>query len=131
MGNELEKEFNLKDKPLKLPGSYNFLRFAQHPSRPLSLLVVKHPHRAAPMSSTLILPLDQVRPLASDDQLAICPRCLPLCLVKPKSETQLRILMHRILKGGSELGRCFFHMGRVMLWCEEKRGLSSISPEEL
>lgn len=84
MGNELEKEFKLKEKPLKLPGSYHFLRFAQHPTQPLSLLVVKHPHRAAPMPSTLILPLQQVRPL-SDDQLAICPRCLPLCLVKPKS----------------------------------------------
>lgn len=32
MGNELEKEYNIKEKPLKLPGSYNFLRFINHPT---------------------------------------------------------------------------------------------------
>ena len=32
MGNELEKEYNIKEKPLKLPGSYNFLRFIHHPT---------------------------------------------------------------------------------------------------
>ena len=39
--------------------------------------------------------------------------------------------MHKILKSSAEIGRCFFYLGRVMLWCEEKRGLSSVAPEEL
>ena len=43
----------------------------------------------------------------------------------------MKILMHKILKTGAEIGRCFLYSGRVMLWCEEKRGMSSISPEEL
>ena len=32
MGNELEKEYNIKEKPIKLPGSYNFLKFVDHPN---------------------------------------------------------------------------------------------------
>jgi hypothetical protein len=32
MGNEIEKEYNIKTKPLKIPGAYNFLRFAHHPT---------------------------------------------------------------------------------------------------
>ena len=57
MGNELEKEYGIKEKPLKLPGSYNFLRFIHHPNEDLSLLVVKAPHRATRVPSTLILPI--------------------------------------------------------------------------
>jgi hypothetical protein len=41
----------------------------------------------------------------------------------------MRILMHKILKSGTEIGRCFFYMGRIMLWCEEKRGVSCMAPE--
>lgn len=87
---------------MKLPGSYNFLRFAHHPSEELSLIVVKAPHRATPIASTLILPIKQVRPISSGgDSVAVCQRCLPLALVKPKSETQMRILMHKIIRSAS------------------------------
>ena len=96
----------------------------------MSLVIVKYPHRATVVQSNVILPIQEVRPL-NNDSVAVCRRCLPLCLVKPRSETEMRILMYKILKMGTELGRCFFYQGRVMLWCEEKRGLASISPEEM
>ena len=57
MGNELEKAYGIKDKPMKLPGSYNFLRFIHHPTEDQSIIIVKAPHRATPIPSTLILPL--------------------------------------------------------------------------
>ena len=73
---------------MKLPGSYNFLRFIHHPTEDMSLVIVKSPHRATPIPSTLILPVKEVRPLGqSGDSLALCNKCLPLCLVKPRSET--------------------------------------------
>lgn len=88
MGNELEKEYGIREKPLKLPGSYNFLRFIHHPTEELSLIVVKAPHRATPIPSTLILPIREIKqPSSSGDGLAICNRCLPLALVKPHSES--------------------------------------------
>jgi hypothetical protein len=69
-----------------LPGSYSFLRFIHHPSEDLSLIIVKAPHRATPISSTLILPIKEIRQLSgSSDSVAICFKCLPLALVKPKS----------------------------------------------
>ena len=43
----------------------------------------------------------------------------------------MKILMHKIIRASTELGRCFLYMGRIMLWCEEKRGICSVSPEEL
>lgn len=39
--------------------------------------------------------------------------------------------MHKILKSSTEIGRCFLYSGRIMFWCEEKRGIASCSPEEL
>ena len=43
----------------------------------------------------------------------------------------MKILMYKILKLGSEIGRCFLCQGRVMVWCEEKRSLSGMAPEEI
>ena len=57
MGNDLEKEYNIKEKPMKLPGSYNFLRFIHHPTQDMSLIIVKPPHRATPIPSTIVLPI--------------------------------------------------------------------------
>lgn len=71
---------------MKLPGSYDFLRFIHHPTDNLSLIILKAPHRATPIPSTLILPLKEVKPLQSGDSIAVCQKCWPLCLVKPKSE---------------------------------------------
>ena len=52
----------------------------------MSLIIVKSPHRATPIPSTLILPLNEVKSMGqSGDYLALCNKCLPLCLVKPKS----------------------------------------------
>ena len=43
----------------------------------------------------------------------------------------MKILMYKILKTGSEIGRCFLAQGRVMVWCEERRSLSGMAPEEI
>lgn len=87
MGNELEKEYGLKEKPLKLSGSYNFLKFADHPSDPhTALIIVKHPHRVGIVVSDMIVPIKEIKPLGhSDYTLALCRSCKPLALVKPRS----------------------------------------------
>ena len=87
MGNELEKEYGLKEKPLKLPGSYNFLKFAEHPGDPTTtLIIVKHPHRVRVIASDSIVQVKETKPLGhSDYTLALCNACRPLSLLKPKS----------------------------------------------
>lgn len=52
MGNDLEKLYNLKQKPIRLPGSYSFLKFVDHPTDiTSSLLIVKSPHKAGIINS--------------------------------------------------------------------------------
>lgn len=83
-------------------------------------------------SSTMILPIHEIKNFtSSNDSFALCPRCVPLALLKPKCETEMKILMFKILKTGSEVGRCFLAHGRVLVWCEERRGLGSMAPEEV
>lgn len=42
MGNDLEKQYNLKQKPIRLCGSYNFLKFVDDPEDVFtSLLIIK------------------------------------------------------------------------------------------
>jgi hypothetical protein len=39
--------------------------------------------------------------------------------------------MFKILKLSTEIGRCFMHLGRIVVWCEEKRNFACMAPEEL
>ena len=128
----MEKEYGLKEKPLKLSGSYNFLKFADHPLDPqTSLIIVKSPHRAGVVASDIILPIREIKPLGHDYSVAICNHCTPLALVRPRSEIETKLIIKEIIKLSSELGRIFYCSGRLMLWCEEVRSAWIRSPEEI
>lgn len=88
MGNDLEKEYNLKEKPIKLPGSYSFLKFVEHPTDlTSSLIIIKSPHKAGIINSQILLPIKEIKNIGySDYTIATCRRCQPLGLVKPRSE---------------------------------------------
>lgn len=75
------------------------MKFIHHPTEDLSLIIVKHPHRATVISSNVVLPIKEIKMLSqSVGSVAVCKKCLPLVLVKPRSETEMKILMHKILR---------------------------------
>lgn len=89
MGNDIEKQYNLKEKPIKLPGSYNFLKFVDHPTdTSSSLIIIKDPHKAGIINSEILLPIKNIKNIGySEYTVATCRKCKPLALVKPRSES--------------------------------------------